>query len=318
MNLLMIFIVTVPRKKQRGYLIAGCKKIDTIFESVTIAFFFTNHYTENEPNLERVAPVQTFDFTGKVAIVTGGGGGIGREACLKLAAGGAKVVVADLSDELGEETAGKIRENGGEAIFVRTDVSKSKDVQHYVRTALDTYGKIDILLNNAGWEGKMKPLIDYPEEVFDKLMGINVRGVFLGMKYVLPHMISQKSGTIVNTASVAGLVGTPEMVAYGASKHAVIGMTKTAGIEAAPSGVRVNAVCPGVVDTEMMRKIENGFAGGDSAAAEQTRQQMAASAPTGRYTKPEEVANVLLYLASDLSSHIIGQTVVIDGGAVLS
>ncbi|GER67207.1 short chain dehydrogenase [Weizmannia acidilactici] len=239
-------------------------------------------------------------------------------ACLKLAEGGAKVVVADLSEEMGEETVRRIHEIGGDAIFVRTDVSKSEDVQSYVRAALDTYGKIDILLNNAGWEGKMIPLVDYPEEVFDKLMGINVRGVFLGMKYVLPHMIRQKSGVIVNTASVAGMVGTSEMVAYGASKHAVIGMTKTAGIEAAPSGVRVNAVCPGVVDTEMMRKIEGGFARGDTAAAEQTRQQMAAAAPTGRYTQPEEVANVMLYLASDLSFRVVGQTIVIDGGAVLS
>lgn len=262
--------------------------------------------------------MQQFDFSNKVAIVTGGGGGIGRAASLQLAENGAKVVVVDLSEESGMITVNQIKEHGGEAIFVKTDVTKEEDIQNYVQTTIDTYGKIDIFLNNAGWEGKMLPLVDYPTDVFDMVMNINVRGVFLGLKYVLPFMIKQKSGTVVNTASAAGFVGTPSMVAYGASKHAVLGITKTAGIEAAPHGVRVNAVCPGVVNTAMMRSIEKGFAGGNEEAAEATRKAMAAAAPTGRYSEPEEIANLMMYLVSDLSTHIVGQGFVIDGGALIS
>lgn len=141
-------------------------------------------------------------------------------------------------------------------------VTKEEDIKSYVKKTIDTYEKIDIFLNNAGWEGKIVSLVDYPTEVFDNLIAINVRGVFLGMKYVLPHMMAQKSGAIVNTSSGAGLLATPNMVAYGASKHAVLGMTKTAGVEAAPYGVRVNAVCPGVVNTQMMRSIESGYGKG--------------------------------------------------------
>ncbi|MGG0251059.1 SDR family NAD(P)-dependent oxidoreductase [Peribacillus frigoritolerans] len=170
------------------------------------------------------------------------------------------MVVVDISEEAGMQTVNKIKENGGEAKFVKADVTKEADIKNYVRKTIDSYGKIDIFLNNAGWEGKIMPLIDYPTGVFDQLMTINVHG--------LPHMIEQKSGAVVNTASGAGLLATPNMMAYGASKHAVLGMTKTAGVEVAPHGVRVNAVCPGVVNTAMMRSIESGFGQGDSAAAE--------------------------------------------------
>ena len=215
--------------------------------------------------------IQKFDFTDKVAIVTGGGGGIGRAASLTLCENGAKVVVVDLSEEAGMVTVNKIKEKNGEAIFVKADVTKEEDIKGYVKKTIDTYEKIDIFLNNAGWEGKIVSLVDYPTEVFDNLIAINVRGVFLGMKYVLPHMMAQKSGAIVNTSSGAGLLATPNMVAYGASKHAVLGMTKTAGVEAAPYGVRVNAVCPGVVNTQMMRSIESGYGKGNQEAAEAAR-----------------------------------------------
>ena len=261
--------------------------------------------------------MQKFDFTDKVAIVTGGGGGIGRAASLKLSENAAKVVVVDLSEEAGMTTVNAIKEQGGEAIFVKADVTKEEDIKGYVQTTIDTYGKIDIFLNNAGWEGKIIPLVDYPTEVFDTLMAINVRGVFLGMKYVLPHMIAQKSGAIVNTASGAGLLATPNMVAYGASKHAVLGMTKTAGVEAAPYGVRVNAVAPGVVNTNMMRSIESGYGQGNAEAAEAARKHMEATTPDGRYAEAEEIANLMMYLVSDLSTHITGQELVIDGGSIL-
>jgi len=255
-----------------------------------------------------------FDFTGKVAIVTGGGGGIGRAVAVALAKGGARVTVVDLSEELGSETVRLIREQGGEAMFVKADVTKAADVENYVRQTVAAWGRIDVFINNAGWEGVVKPIPEYPEDAFDKVMAINVKGVFLGLKYVLPVMIEQKSGTVVNTASVAGRIGSAGVVAYIASKHAVMGITKTAALEVAKLGIRVNAVCPGPVETRMMRSLEEGFAPG---AADSAKQSMEAGIPDGRYALPEEIANAMLYLASDLSSHITGQGLVIDGGQVM-
>ncbi|MEH7177994.1 glucose 1-dehydrogenase [Neobacillus vireti] len=262
--------------------------------------------------------MQKFDFTNKVAVVTGGGGGIGRAVSLKLAEAGAKVVIVDISEDAGMVTVNQITTQGGEAIFIQTDVTKEEDIQNYVQTTIDRYGKIDIFLNNAGWEGKISSLVDYPTEEFDRVMSINVRGVFLGLKYVMPYMIAQKSGAIVNTASAAGLQGTPNLAAYGASKHAVLGLTKTAGFEGAIHGIRVNAVCPGPVNTEMMCSIERGFGKGDPEAALISRKAMAVKTPTGRYAKPEEIANLMMYLVSDFSTHIIGQQFVIDGGLILT
>lgn len=262
--------------------------------------------------------MEQFNFTDKVAIVTGGGGGIGRSASIKLAEGGAKVVVVDIAEELALGTVELIEKIGGEALFVKADLTQEADIKNYIEKTVEKFGKIDILMNNAGWEGQILPLIDYPTEVFDKVMDLNVRGAFLGMRYALPYMQEQKSGAIVNIASGAGFLGTPNMIAYGASKHALLGMTKTAGVEAAPYGIRVNAVCPGVVNTEMMRSIEKGYAGGDEEGAKAAQETLAASAPTGRYSEPEEVANLMVYLASDLSTHIIGQSFVIDGGAILT
>jgi len=262
--------------------------------------------------------MQKLDFTDKVAVVTGGGGGIGRATCLKLAEGGAKVVIVDLAEDLGNETLKQVKEAGGDAIFVKADLTQEEDIKNYIEETIKTYGKIDILMNNAGWEGKITPLVDYTTETFDQVMALNVRGAFLGMRYALPYMYEQKSGAIVNVASGAGFLGTPNMIAYGASKHALLGMTKTAGVEAAPHGVYVNAVCPGVVDTDMMRSIESGFAGGDEEGAKAAKKSLEESAPTGRYSTPEEVANLMIYLASDLATHVVGQSFVIDGGAILT
>src|SRR6201986_1125440 len=196
------------------------------------------------------------DFHGKVALITGAGNGIGRAAALGFASRGAKVVVVDRDEAAGEASAGIIRQQGGEARFVAADVTKSADVQAYVKATLDAYGAIDCFYNNAGIEGSVAPTAEYDEEMFDRVMSVNVKGVFLGLRHVLPVMLKQGKGAIVNTASVAGLVASPGMSAYVASKPAVIGLTKTAAGEVARAGVRVNCVCPGPIDTRMIHSLE--------------------------------------------------------------
>src|SRR5471032_237368 len=196
------------------------------------------------------------DFTGKVALVTGGGNGIGRAACIAFAKHGAKVVAVDRDGAAAEATAGIVRQGGGEATALTADVTKSEEVKAYVKATITKYGRIDCFFNNAGIEGKVAPTADYDEAVFDAVIGVNVKGVFLGLRHVLPEMIRQGSGAVVNTASVAGLVATPGMPAYVASKHAVIGLTKTAAGEVARAGVRINAVCPGPIDTRMIHSLE--------------------------------------------------------------
>src|SRR5271170_2849818 len=238
------------------------------------------------------------DFTGKVALITGGGGGIGRASALGFAARGAKVVVVDLDEAAGLGSADLIQQSGGDARFVRADVSQAADVRGYVQACLDAYGRIDCFFNNAGIEGKVVPTQDYDEDVFDQVIAVNLKGVFLGLRHVLPVMLRQGSGTVVNTASVAGLFGGPGMPAYVASKHGVLGLTKVASSDVAPLGVRVNAVCPGPVETRMMRSIESQRSPNDP---ESVHRAYGASMPTGRYTLPEEVAGVVLYLSSELS-----------------
>jgi len=251
------------------------------------------------------------EFAGKVALITGGGGGIGRAAAISFAGRGAKVVVVDHDATAGEASAELVRQRGGDARFVRADVTKSADVQAYVKATLDAYGRIDCFFNNAGIEGKMALTQDYDEALFDQVIAVNLKGVFLGMRYVLPTMLQQGSGAIVNTASTAALFGGPGMAPYVASKHAVIGLTKVASAEAAGKGVRVNAVCPGPVETRMMRSLEAQRNPGDP---QQIHDMNAAATPTGRYVLPEEVANVVMYLSSDFSSDITGTHIVIDGG----
>jgi NAD(P)-dependent dehydrogenase (short-subunit alcohol dehydrogenase family) len=251
------------------------------------------------------------DFTGKVALVTGGGNGIGRATSAAFARHGAKVVVVDRDSAGAEATAGIIRQNGGDAIAVTADVTKSEQVQAYVKTALEKYGRIDCFFNNAGVEGKLAATAEYDEAVFDAVIGVNVKGVFLGLRHVLPEMIRQGRGAVVNTASVAGLVGTPGMPAYVASKHAVIGLTKTAAGEVARQGIRVNAVCPGPVDTRMIHALEEQISPDDSASV---GERYRAAIPSGRYTTPEEIANMVLFLCSDLASNTTGGQFVVDGG----
>jgi NAD(P)-dependent dehydrogenase (short-subunit alcohol dehydrogenase family) len=251
------------------------------------------------------------DFHGKVALITGAGNGIGRAAAQGFASRGAKVVVVDRDEEAGNATAGILRQQGAEASFVPADVTQSTDVQNYVNLALETYGSIDCFHNNAGIEGSIAPTHQYDEDMFDRVMAVNVKGVFLGLRHVLPVMIRQGSGSVVNTASVAGLVASPGMPAYVASKHAVIGLTKTAAGEVARSGVRVNCVCPGPIDTRMIHALESMLSPDDPVAVG-TRYQ--SNIPIGRYGTAEEVANLVIFLSSNLASNITGAQYVVDGG----
>ncbi len=251
------------------------------------------------------------DFTGKVALVTGAGNGIGRASALGFAQRGARLVVVDRDATAGEATAGIARQRGADAIFVAADVTKSADVAAYVKATLDKFGAIDCFHNNAGIEGAVAPTAEYDEAMFDAVMGVNVKGVFLGLRHVLPVMLAQKRGAVVNTASVAGLVGTPGMPAYVASKHAVLGLTKVAGGEVARAGVRVNAVCPGPIDTRMIHSLEAMMSPADPSLASQRYQN---SIPIGRYGTAEEVANVVLFLCSDLAGNVTGTHYVVDGG----
>ncbi len=251
------------------------------------------------------------NFAGKTAVVTGAGNGIGRRTALAFAAAGAKVLAVDRDAAGAEATAADIRQLGGVAGFEAADVTEPGDVQRYVEAALKAYGRIDCFFNNAGIVCKVAPIAVYDVTAFDEVMAVNVRGVFLGLRYVLPAMIAQGSGAVVNTASVAGLVGTPGMAPYVASKHAVIGLTKAAAGEVARQGVRVNAVCPGPIDTDMMRSVEAQIDPADPTAV---ARRYRAGLPSGRYGSAEEVAGVVLFLCSDLASNVSGAQYVVDGG----
>ena len=252
------------------------------------------------------------NFKGKVAIVTGGANGIGQAVAQGLAARGARgVLVVDRDVAAGEATVAAIQAAGGNAVFARADVTSSADVQAYVKLALDTWGAVDCFHNNAGIEGRVAHTAEYDEAGFDQVIAVNVKGVFLGLRHILPVMLKQGSGAIVNTASVAGLFGTPGMPAYVASKHAVMGLTKVAAGEVGPQGIRVNAVCPGPIDTRMVRDIAKQVSPNNPDAVEA---RYAGSSPLRRYGTAEEVANVVMFLLSDLAGNVTGAQYVVDGG----
>lgn len=242
---------------------------------------------------------------GKVTVITGGSGGIGKATAKRFLNEGAKVVLVDLfQDKLDE--AKKDLEQLGEVLVVKADVTQEADVINYVKKAIEHFGKIDVFFNNAGIEGKVAPIIEQSVEDFDKVLAVNARGVFLGLKHVLPELYKNKAGSVINTSSVAGLDGSVFLSPYIASKHAVAGLTKTAAIESAPHNVRVNSVHPSPVHTQMMRSIEGGL--------NATIEQLEASIPLGRYGEVDDIANLVLFLASDESTFITGAQYRVDGG----
>ncbi len=245
---------------------------------------------------------------GRVALITGAASGIGRATALLFAEEGAKVVVADWDEAKGRRVAEEIGRAGGSAAFVRVDVSQPEQVEAMVRTAVETYGGLHVLFNNAGVEDEEAPTADYSLEAWDRVININLRGVFLGMKYGIPQMLKGGGGSIINNASVAGLVGFPYSAAYCASKGGIIALTKAAALDYARQRIRVNVICPGVIWTPMVERVV--------APSEEIRKTLESMQPIGRFGQAEEVARLALYLASDDSSFCTGAPFIVDGGYV--
>ncbi|MBK7427403.1 MAG: SDR family oxidoreductase [Saprospiraceae bacterium] len=245
-------------------------------------------------------------FKNKVAIVTGGSFGIGRAAAVAFAKKGVKVAVVDWIED--NETVDLIKKEGAEAIFIKCDVSNTSDVKAMVEKTVNAFGRLDFAFNNAGIEGMTAITQDCTEENWDKTLGVNLKSIWLCMKNQIPEMQKQGKGVIINCASIAGLVGFPGLPAYVASKHGVIGLTKTAALECAKSGIRVNAVCPGAIKTPMIDRL--------TGKKKEAEDQFAALEPIGRLGEPEEVANAVLWMCSDEASFVTGHAMAVDGGWV--
>jgi NAD(P)-dependent dehydrogenase (short-subunit alcohol dehydrogenase family) len=247
------------------------------------------------------------EFEGKVALVTGGGSGIGRATAIAFAREGANVVIGNRNVQRGEETVAMIRKTGGTASFKRTDVLVAAEIAALVDHAAKTYGGLDLAFNNAGVEGDVAPLVDQTEASYNAVMDVNVKGVWLSMKYEIPRMLERGGGSIVNCSSVAGLIGFPNMSIYMASKHAVIGLTKVAAIEYSAQGIRINAVNPAVIDTEMVDRLAKGL-------SLKKQDDLVPLHPIGRLGRVEEVAEAVLWLCSGKSSFVTGHSLIVDGG----
>jgi len=244
----------------------------------------------------------------KVAIVTGASSGIGRTTAISLAKEGIKVVIAARRDEEGEETLRLVKESGGDGIFVKKDVTDENSVKALVEKTIEVYGRLDYAFNNAGAVEDPAPFTSKTSSLFDKIMAVNVKGVWLSMKYEIPQMLKNGGGAIVNNSSVYGVVGSPQLPIYTASKHAVLGLTKSAALEYAKAGVRINAVAPGATETEMMEE--------SIGHNQQLRDGPVALHPIGRVGKPQEIANAVVWLLSDKASFLTGHTLLADGGWV--
>lgn len=246
----------------------------------------------------------------KVVVITGGSGGIGKTTAARFLEEGASVALVDIDQASLDATREAL--GGGERVLaIKADVSDEADVKQYVQSTIDRFGRIDVFFNNAGIEGKVAPLEQQDTAMFDKVLAINVRGAYLGLKHVLPHMYKAGAGSVINTSSISGLQGSADVLPYVTSKHAVTGMTKVAALEAAKHNVRVNSVHPSPVNTRMMRSLEAGFAPGDAEGAKAALQK---AIPLGRYGETSDIANLVLFLASDESRFITGAQYRIDGG----
>jgi NAD(P)-dependent dehydrogenase (short-subunit alcohol dehydrogenase family) len=252
-------------------------------------------------------------FEGKVVLITGAAGGIGRAAAVRFAAEGARLGLVDLPRDGLRETQAAVEKTGGVGHAVEADVTRSADVARYTAAVAERWGGIDCFFNNAGILGDVRALVDYPEETFDRVLAVNVKGVWLGIKTVAPLLRARGGGVIVNTASIAGLRGSRNLVAYTASKHAVVGLTRTAALELAPAGVRVNAVCPSPIDTAMVQALEQGASPANPAAF---HERMAGTIPLRRYGRPEEVAALVAFLCSADAAYITGGIYTVDGGSM--
>ncbi|MFL4982598.1 MAG: SDR family oxidoreductase [Xanthobacteraceae bacterium] len=251
-------------------------------------------------------PNKNGSFAGKVAFVTGGANGIGRATALAFAREGADVVVADVSEQGNQETARMIEELGGRALAVRCDVTRTEDVKAALHKGVEAFGHLDFAFNNAGSEQAITATADLREEEWDRIVRVNLRSVFLCMKYEIPLMLKQGGGAIVNTSSGAGVKGIAGQAAYCAAKFGIVGLTKAAALDYAKSNIRVNVVCPGIVDTPMMDRFSGGTPDG--------RERVIAQEPVGRMGRPEEIAAAVVWLCSDAATFVVGHAMVIDGG----
>ncbi len=249
-------------------------------------------------------------FSKKVVVVTGGGSGIGKATALQFASEGASVVIGNRNESKGREVVKEINDAGGNASFIQTDVTKESDVKALVGHAVSKYGKLDAAFNNAGTEGDTATIVEDTEKNFNRIFDVNIKGLWLSMKYEIEYMLNHGGGSIVNTASIAGLIGFPQHGMYTASKHAVLGLTKSAALEYGAQGIRINAVSPGTIQTEMLDR----FAGETEEEQQKTKEYLMSKNPIGRIGEPKEIAGAVLWLCSEEASFMLGQSVTVDGG----